>query len=67
MKKLCYSFCYSSNNSKFMKLWEEVKTKGTCKESKWKDDYIVSEYDYNNKTYYLWYNAELGIPSEIYY
>lgn len=55
----------SRNKEDYLKLWEEVETKGQHIDAGWNGDYLVGTFEYKGKIYELWYNMELGIMSEI--
>lgn len=56
-------FTYGNEENK--NLYYRVQEYGKCLKSEWNGDYIVATYEYNNKIYELWYNAELGVSSQV--
>ena len=50
---------------KNIKLYQEIHDKGTYIKSEWNGDYLITTYEYQNKTWELWENMEYGILSEV--
>ena len=65
MKKYFISHTYGKEHEDNINLYYKIQEYGKCLKSRWSGDYIVGTYEYNNKNYELWYNAELGVSSEV--
>lgn len=65
MKHYHISHTDKNTKEKHLKLYMEIKDNGKYINGGWNGDYLVAIYEYNNKTYELWDNMELGIISEV--
>lgn len=65
MKTYYITYQDKETQEKYFKLWDEVETNGVFKKFEYDGDYMVTTYDYNNKSYKLLFNDELGIRSHI--